>query len=681
MRTALIVATDTYADPTFGALRAPQHDAAELDRVLADPAIGAFSTELLVNTPFQRIRERIDEVFSRAGSDDLVLLYLSGHGVKDRTGKLHFAAGDTRRDLLPSTSVPAQFVREMIDHSPARKVVVWLDCCYGGAFPSGMLPRAAGSVDVVEQLDEGRGCAVMTASTHIQYAYEPDGVVRGETEPSVFTKAIIEGLRTGAADADGDGEITAQELYDFVYRWVRRESPDQTPTRSGTVSGDLRIAYAGTPLPAGLPDEVRYLLRSNDPTLRSAGVRILVERAATDPIAEAALAVLTRNGSAEVAEAAQAPVVPAPPIVRKAVPDEGLVLRHGAALDGSATHVAFSPVDPVLATSDAIWDTTTWQRKTSLPPGIKHLAFSADGRLLAVDRSGGIEILSTWDWEVLVRIHRPARAGRLAFGHDGRTLLWWRPGGQVWTWTREDDQWLMSVDLGPEDVRAVAVSSGKPLAVLLTDRHELRLWDLEHRTPVGEGRRVDSGVRDVALSPDGTLIATLSTRRPELRRASDLQGVRAFDMTGHVLGSVGFSPSGRTLAISGMTGVHLWDVASGELRQVLPVGVKALAFSPDDRFAVGTSPDRRIRLWTTGPDLPDNLRVQPPASTPEEQWRIDRRILLALTLALVAGVAAAVLVRSVLVLSWWADGLTGLAVAGGVGRVFWPVKKRVPSGG
>ncbi|MFE2753584.1 caspase family protein [Actinosynnema sp. NPDC059335] len=330
MRRALLIATDTYRDPTFGALRAPRLDAAELDTVLSDPAIGGFTTEVLVNEPVQHLRERIETVLGQAGRDDLVLLYLSGHGVKARLGDLHFVTTDTRHTVLATTSLDAAFVRRQIDDSLAGRVVVWLDCCYGGAFPSGMLPRATEDVDVVQQLtEEGRGCVVMTASTHIQYAYEPVGDhVEDRAEPSVFTKAIIDGLRTGAADLDHDGEIGARDLYRYVYDHVRRTNPDQTPTSSGTLSGDVRIAYAGTPLPAELAPELRRLLRSSDEGFRRAGLRILDDRARTgDQVSLTALRALADGVDRDLSAAARELLAPeAAPAAPPQTSDGGAVV-------------------------------------------------------------------------------------------------------------------------------------------------------------------------------------------------------------------------------------------------------------------------------------------------------------------------------------------------------------------
>ena len=267
-RTALLIATDAYPDENFSLLRAPSYDADLLAEVLRDPEIGDYRVEVLLNQPSQDIRVRIDELFANASVNDLIVLYFSGHGFKDAEGRLHLATIDTRHQLSASTSVSAQFIRERIDSSRSRKVVVWLDCCYSGAFPAGMIPKAEATVDVLAQLrpESGRGCVVMTASTHIQYAYEPTDAC----QPSVFTSAIVEGLRTGDADQDGDGWIDTVELYDYVYRWVKERTPNQTPTHNGQLSGKIHVAYGkrsqqlytGSSLSAG---PVRAIPSANPP--------------------------------------------------------------------------------------------------------------------------------------------------------------------------------------------------------------------------------------------------------------------------------------------------------------------------------------------------------------------------------------------------------------------------------
>ncbi|WP_433293862.1 caspase, EACC1-associated type [Actinoplanes sp. CA-030573] len=255
-RIAVLIVTDDHRDPAFGRLRAPARDAASLAAVLSDPEVGAYRVELLHNRPSDQVRLRLDQLFRDAGRDDLVLVYVSGHGAKDEAGDLHLVTADTVRDLYDSTAVAGHFLRRLIDRSRCRQVLVWLDCCYSGAFPAGHLPKSAVEVDVLDQLAEpgGRGCAVMTASTRIQFAYESGaGAVPGHPAPgSVFTDAIVAGLRTGDADLRRDGVVDQGELYEFVYEWMRARTPRQTPTQRSQVAGRLPVArsphHAGPPV-------------------------------------------------------------------------------------------------------------------------------------------------------------------------------------------------------------------------------------------------------------------------------------------------------------------------------------------------------------------------------------------------------------------------------------------------
>lgn len=97
-----------------------------------------------------------------------------------------------------------------------------LDCCFSGAFGD-LLAKDDGSVDLKTILGaEGR--VVLTSSNSIQYSFEQqDGNL------SIYTRYLIEGIRTGAADLDDDGAITVDELHDFASRKVQEESPAMNP--------------------------------------------------------------------------------------------------------------------------------------------------------------------------------------------------------------------------------------------------------------------------------------------------------------------------------------------------------------------------------------------------------------------------------------------------------------------
>src|SRR5690348_9940895 len=181
------------------------------------------------NKPAHVVNLAVEEFFDERRPDDLLLLHFSCHGVKDEDGELYFATANTLLRRLAATAVPAAFANGRMSRSRSRRIVLLLDCCYAGAFEHGMTARAGGGVGVESQF-AGRGRAVITASSSMEYAFENDQLADAvEPAPSVFTSALVDGLATGDADRDQDGLIGLDELYDYVYDKVRASTPHQTP--------------------------------------------------------------------------------------------------------------------------------------------------------------------------------------------------------------------------------------------------------------------------------------------------------------------------------------------------------------------------------------------------------------------------------------------------------------------
>jgi Caspase domain len=240
-RSALIVASSRYSDRKLRRLRAPTHDAEQLAEVLANPEIGAFDVVVLFDKPEHVVRRKLATFFGDRGRDDLLLLHFSCHGVKDEDGALYFAAADTDLEHLDASAVSAEFVNRLMTRSLSRRIVLLLDCCYAGAFGRGGTTRAGGGVELKERFD-GRGRVILTASTSMEYSFEGDELT-GTGNPSIFTSAVVEGLRSGAADIDGDGEVSVDDLYEHVYERVRETTPNQTPSKwTFDVQGELFIA-------------------------------------------------------------------------------------------------------------------------------------------------------------------------------------------------------------------------------------------------------------------------------------------------------------------------------------------------------------------------------------------------------------------------------------------------------
>jgi uncharacterized caspase-like protein len=326
-RIALIIASSDYTDPGLRRLRAPTTDAQALAEVLRDPAVGGFDVRTLLNEPAHEVNEAVEEFFADRRPDDLLLMHFSCHGVKDADGELYFATTNTRLRSLGSTAVSADFVTRRMGRSRSRRVALLLDCCYAGAFERGMTARAGSGVDIEAQFG-GRGRAVITASSAMEYAFEGGDLVdTHEPRPSVFTSALVKGLRTGDADRDQDGLVSLDELYEYVFDTVRATTPNQTPGKWVLgMQGHLYIARRAVPVtvPAELPPKLHEAIDSPFATVRAAAVeelarllhgrhaglalaaRSALERLANDDSRSVAAAAATALASPEVVPAGSA---------------------------------------------------------------------------------------------------------------------------------------------------------------------------------------------------------------------------------------------------------------------------------------------------------------------------------------------------------------------------------------
>ena len=239
-RKALVVATYDYRDTGLRRLAAPEHDAESFAAVLEDPDVAGFDVTMLVNEPHHVVGEAIADFYAGCRRDDLALLYFSGHGLKDDEGRLHLAMSNTRREALLFTAISAAQLNDAMDASASRRKVLILDCCYSGAFPAGRAAKADEGVHTLERF-QGKGRAVLTASDATQYAFEGDSL-SGSGSSSVFTRYLVEAIRSGAADLDEDGDIALDELYSYVHERVVAEMPQQRPKKQEDVDGRILIA-------------------------------------------------------------------------------------------------------------------------------------------------------------------------------------------------------------------------------------------------------------------------------------------------------------------------------------------------------------------------------------------------------------------------------------------------------
>jgi hypothetical protein len=251
-RFALLIGVGAYDDARIVDLPACERDATELAAVLRDPAVGLFPADAVtVLTDAQVTRtsvvEALDGLARRAGPDDLVIVFFSGHGATDEKGRAYWIMRDTRIDQLRSTALAELEISELLAEIRTRRLVTIIDACYSAATAEVRATKSLPELAAIYPEFRGEGRVGLTGSKGNQLSI----VITDRNDPgfghSAFTFHVIEGLR-GHADArgNGDGIIELDELWSFVkdrtVETARRQGGHQEPQLKGQMGSRFLLA-------------------------------------------------------------------------------------------------------------------------------------------------------------------------------------------------------------------------------------------------------------------------------------------------------------------------------------------------------------------------------------------------------------------------------------------------------
>lgn len=154
-----------------------------------------FKTNLVENVKtISVLKGLLAELFTE--KLETALFYFSGHGVKDNFG-FHIVTPDGE---FNDWGISMSDLMILANDSPAKNRIIILDCCYAGGCGDHKL--SSGMPAYIYD-----GVTILSASRKNETAKEING-------HGIFTNLMIEGLKGGAADLNGD--VSPGSLYAYI---------------------------------------------------------------------------------------------------------------------------------------------------------------------------------------------------------------------------------------------------------------------------------------------------------------------------------------------------------------------------------------------------------------------------------------------------------------------------------
>ncbi len=199
--------------------------------VLEHQEQGGFDeVKTLINPDPQTMAEAIESLFLDRKPEDMVLLYFSGYvSVLEPHDKIglttHLSRLGSNGNVVRSTVITADFVNDVMGDSRSQHQTLILDWCTDKGIPT--LDAVRQNVKFAPQFQGEKRTILMSAAS------TQTAIIPPKSEGSDYTFYLVEGLKTGAADLNCDGEISLDEWHAYAQRKLIQASPALDPVISG----------------------------------------------------------------------------------------------------------------------------------------------------------------------------------------------------------------------------------------------------------------------------------------------------------------------------------------------------------------------------------------------------------------------------------------------------------------
>ncbi len=173
------------------------------------------ATTLLVNqeASADRIRIAMKELLAAVDRRDVVVIFLSAHGVRDAQLEYYLGTHEVDPKDLPATGVHFREVTELLEQLPG-KVLMFVDTCHSAGITGA---KSIAADPLYELTSDEYGTIVFASSLSREVSLENEAWGHG-----AFTKAILETFADKASDLNADGYLSLTELEQRVYDQVQK---------------------------------------------------------------------------------------------------------------------------------------------------------------------------------------------------------------------------------------------------------------------------------------------------------------------------------------------------------------------------------------------------------------------------------------------------------------------------